>query len=88
MSAAGRGNPVRALRLAAAVEALWEERGITILVPFWDDLLRTHVGMAREALGVEADSCWAEGRRIGFDAAVMLALVSRTGENHPAAGAQ
>ena len=74
MSAAGRGDEVRALTLAAAVEALWEERGITISVPFWDDLLRKHIGRAREALGVEAESCWTEGRRIGFDAAVTLAL--------------
>jgi hypothetical protein len=74
MSAAGRGDALRALRLAAAVEALWEERGITISVPFWDDLLRTHIGSAREALGLEAESCWAEGRQIGFDAAVTLAL--------------
>jgi hypothetical protein len=74
MSAAGRGDAVRALRLAAAVEALWEERGITISVPFWDDLLRTHIGGAREALGLEAESCWAEGRQIGFDAAVAFAL--------------
>jgi hypothetical protein len=74
MSAAGRGDAVRALTLAAAVEALWEERAITISVPFWDDLLRTHIGLAREGLGPEADSCWAEGRRLGFEEAVALAL--------------
>ncbi len=74
MSAAGRGDAVRALTLAAAVEALWEERGITISVPFWEDLLRMHIGRAREALGVEAEACWAEGRRLAFDGAVTLAL--------------
>ena len=74
MSAAGRGDAVRALRLAAAVEALWEERGITISVPFWDDLLRTHIGSARETLGARAELCWAEGRQLSFDAAVELAL--------------
>ena len=80
MSAAGRGDAVRALTLAAAVEALWEERAITISVPFWDDLLSTHIGRARDALGFEADSCWAEGRQLGFDGAVTLAL----GESEPA----
>ena len=74
MSAAGRGDAVRALTLAAAVEALWEERAITISVPFWDDLLSTHIGRARDALGFEAESCWAEGRQLGFDDAVTLAL--------------
>jgi hypothetical protein len=36
ISASGQGDPVRAVTLAAAVEALWDERGISISVPFWD----------------------------------------------------
>ncbi|HLG08226.1 MAG TPA: adenylate/guanylate cyclase domain-containing protein [Gaiellaceae bacterium] len=77
MSAAGAGEPQRALRLAASVEALWESLGTSFSVAFWDALLAKHIGGAREALGADADAVWAEGRAIAFEDAVDLALAPR-----------
>lgn len=74
MALAGRGEPERGVRLAAAVEALWESLGTSISVPFWDALLERHIGAAREALGSAAEPVWAEGRELPFDEAVALAL--------------
>ena len=74
MAAAGNADPRRALRLAASVEALWESLGVSMSVPFWDQLLERHIGGAREQLGADADAVWAEGRALAFDAAVELAL--------------
>jgi hypothetical protein len=62
--------------LAAAIEALWEERGIGISVPFWDRLLDQHIGGARLQLGPEAESHWSEGRSLSFEEAITLALAS------------
>jgi len=76
MSAAGRGDLVLSVTLAAAVEALWEQRGIDLSVPFWDGLREQHIGGARRALGPEADSLWEAGRKLSFNEAVQLALVS------------
>jgi predicted ATPase/class 3 adenylate cyclase len=74
MGAAGNGDLRRALLLVASVEALWESLGTTISVAFWDGLLDRYIAPAREALGSEAASVWAEGRALGFDDAVALAL--------------
>jgi predicted ATPase/class 3 adenylate cyclase len=74
MSAAGRGDDVRAARLGGAIEAAWEEREIAVSVPFWDALLARHIGAARERLGARGDAIWAEGRSLSFDEAVELAL--------------
>jgi len=74
MSAAGAGDPQRALRLAGAVEALWESLGTSFSVAFWDVLLERYIGGAREALGADADAVWAEGRALAFEKAVDLAL--------------
>jgi predicted ATPase/class 3 adenylate cyclase len=46
MASAGIGDPHRALRLAAAVEALFESFGIWSSTPFWDELLAKHIGAA------------------------------------------
>jgi len=70
MAAAGRGDPARAARLAAAVEALWESLGTKISVPFWDALLVQYIGAARDRLGADADGIWAEGRALLFNDAV------------------
>ena len=59
----GQRRPRRALRLAGAVEALWESLGVSISVAFWDALLERYIGAAREQLGAEADAVWAEGAR-------------------------
>ncbi len=77
MAAAGAGDPRRALRLAASVEALWESLGTSISVSFWDALLAKHIGGARQQLGKDADAVWAEGRALPFDDAVALALALR-----------
>ncbi|MGH3136217.1 MAG: ATP-binding protein [Gaiellaceae bacterium] len=74
MAAAGGGDPHRALRLAASVEALWESLGTWIAIPFWDALLEKYIGGARETLGADADIVWAEGLAMAFDDAVDLAL--------------
>jgi non-specific serine/threonine protein kinase len=74
MSAAGNGDPERALRLAGAVEALYESLGVSISVPFWDGFRERYLGPAREQLGAEAEAVWAEGRGLSFDDAVELAL--------------
>jgi len=74
MSAAGKGDWARGVRLAAAGLALWESLGATIAVPFWDALLEWYIDPARERLGSDADAVWAEGRGMPFDAAVALAL--------------
>ena len=74
MAVAGNGDPKRALRLAASVEALWESLGIAISIAFWDALLERYIGAAREQLGEEADAVWAEGRALPFDDAIELAL--------------
>jgi predicted ATPase/class 3 adenylate cyclase len=76
MAAAGKGDPERALRLAGAVEALWESLGTSISVAFWDALLERYLGPSREQLGSRADAVWAEGRALSFDDAVELALRS------------
>lgn len=74
MSAAGAGDPRRALRLAASVEALWESLGTSFSVAFWDLLLERYIGGARERLGADADAVWSEGRAMAFADAVDLAL--------------
>jgi len=77
MTSAGAGDPHRALRLAASVEALWESLGTSFSVAFWDALLEKYIGGAREALGADADAVWAEGRTMAFEDAVDLALGAR-----------
>ena len=74
MAVAGNGDVERGLRLAASVEALWESLGIAISIPFWDALLERYLGPARERLGADAATIWAEGRALAFDDAVGLAL--------------
>ena len=76
MAAAGNGDPERALRLAGAVEALWESLGTSIHVAFWDALLERYLGPARAELGGRADAVWAEGRALDFDDAIELALAA------------
>ena len=73
MAAAGNGEAERALRLAGAVEALWESLGTDLHVAFWDALLERYIGAAREQLGAEAGAAWAAGRALVFEEAVELA---------------
>jgi len=79
MSAAGKGDWARGIRLAAAGLSLWDSLGATISVPFWDALLDRYIVSARERLGAEADAAWAEGLAMSFDDAVALALGSESG---------
>jgi len=76
MAAAGNADPRRALLLAGSVEALWESLGTSISVAFWDELLERFIGRARAQLGADADAAWSEGRGMGFDDAVKLALTA------------
>jgi tetratricopeptide (TPR) repeat protein len=80
MSAAGKGDWARGVRLAAAAVALWESLGATFAVPFWDALLERYIGSARERLGAEAEAAWAEGHAMSFDDAVALALAPEAGD--------
>jgi len=73
MSLAGLGEPRRALRLAAAAEALRESLGIAFHVAFWDALLDRYLGAARAQVP-DGDEMWAQGRATVFDDAVALAL--------------
>ena len=56
------------------MEALWQSLGTHMSVQFWDGLLEKYIGAARERLGPEADTAWAEGHALTFDDAVALAL--------------
>ena len=74
MSAVGKGDLARGVRLAAAGYAVWESVGATVAVPFWNALLDRHIAAAREQLGPEGDAVWAEGYAMPFGDAVTLAL--------------
>jgi hypothetical protein len=76
MSAAGKGDWARGVRLAAASYALWESIGSAPSVPFWNALLDRHIGAARERLGSEGDAVFAEGHAMTFEDAISLALES------------
>ena len=78
MASAGSGDAYRALSLLASLEALYESLGLRTSLPFWDELLDKYIGAAREALGAEADTAWAEGRTMTLDDAVGVALVRRS----------
>jgi predicted ATPase/DNA-binding SARP family transcriptional activator len=73
MAAAATGDLRRALRLAAAVEALHESLGLPLGDTFFEALLQRHIGGARESLGAQADAVWAEGRAMAFEDAVDFA---------------
>ena len=45
-------------------------------MPFWNALLDSYIGAAREKLGSEGDAVWAEGYAMPFEDAVTLALGS------------
>jgi predicted ATPase/class 3 adenylate cyclase len=74
MAAAGNGDAARALRLAAAVAALWESLGTSFTISFWSALIEQYIGAARAELGEQADAVWADGSALSFDEAVELAL--------------
>ena len=72
--AAAQGDPVRALRLAAATAALREARS-TPVPPIQQPELGRTVAAARGALSAEAAAAaWAEGRAMSRDEAVREAL--------------
>ena len=76
MASAGLGRSERALRLAGAADAQLRALGVQDSVAFWQELIERFIGMAREALGAEADAAWGAGRRLDLRAAVAEALNS------------
>jgi hypothetical protein len=74
MAKAGLGDPIPALELAAAVEALWRSLGTDLHVGFWDSLLERYLGNARTELGPDAEPASTRGLGLAFDDAVALAL--------------
>jgi predicted ATPase/class 3 adenylate cyclase len=80
MAAAGKGNAVRALRLAGAADATLRGRlGVLHMPPFWTALVDRHVALAREHLGpTDADAAWTAGTRLSLQSAVDEALDSHS----------
>jgi non-specific serine/threonine protein kinase len=71
--AVGNADPVRALRLAGAAEALRESTR-SQLAPRWQEMVAvTVVEPARAAAGEHAAAAWAAGREMTFDEAVRYA---------------
>ena len=76
MASAGLGRSERALRIAGAADALLHALGVQDSVAFWLELIERFIGMARDALGADADAAWDAGRRLDLRAAVAEALAS------------
>ena len=74
MASAGLGRFERALRLAGAADAQLRALGVQDSVAFWQELIERFVGMARDALGAEADAAWSGGRRLDLRAQMAEAL--------------
>jgi non-specific serine/threonine protein kinase len=82
------GDPVRALRLAGAANALEENAGIWAFPPIRDRHDRW-LAAAREAVDSQAgEAAWAAGRAMGLEEAVAYALEQVTSIGDPAARAQ
>jgi non-specific serine/threonine protein kinase len=82
------GDPVRALRLAGAANALEENAGIWAFPPIRDRHERW-LAAAREAVDPQAgEAAWAAGRALPLDKAVAYALEQATGIDNAAAGAE
>ena len=70
MASAGLDQPERALRLAGAADAQLRSLGHVFVVRFWTALLDRYLGLARLALGAEAETAWQAGRRLSFEGAI------------------
>ena len=74
-TAAGLGRDEDALRLEGAVDAKWNELGISNAIPFIEAWRERDLGAARARLGEpRADAAFDEGRAMTWDQAVELAL--------------
>jgi predicted ATPase len=74
-TAAGLGRDEDALRLEGAVDAKWEELGMSYDVAFVKAWLQRDLGSARARLGEsQADAAFDEGRAMTWDQAIELAL--------------
>lgn len=75
MALAGTSQPERALRLDGAATACRQELGVEVSMRFWDALLATYLGRAKEQLGPKASAAALEqGRQMIFHRAVEYAL--------------
>jgi predicted ATPase/class 3 adenylate cyclase len=75
MAAAGIARPLRSARLAGAAAAQRQKIGLGLMSPWWTRLQDDWLGAARRTLGPEStEAALAEGREMGFDAAVAYGL--------------
>jgi len=69
MASAGLGQSERALRIAGAADAQLHAFGHVFSVRFWTALLDQYLGLARSALGAEAETAWQAGHRMSLEEA-------------------
>jgi hypothetical protein len=78
LTAAGLGRDEDAFRLEGAVDAKWEELGISVALPFYLAWRERDLGAARARLGEpRASAAFDEGRAMTWDQAIELALASQ-----------
>jgi hypothetical protein len=77
LTAAGLGRDEDALRFEGAVDAKWNELGISNAVPFIEAWRERELGAARARLGeARANAAFDEGRAMTWDQAIELARAS------------
>jgi non-specific serine/threonine protein kinase len=76
LAVSGQGRYGKALRLRGAIDAKYEEFGVSIFpVKFWMDWIEEYIGGAKKAVGEKAAATYEqEGRHMGFEKAVEYAL--------------
>jgi len=77
LTAAGLGRDEHAVRLEGAVDAKWEELGVSSALPFYLAWRERDLGAARARLGEpRVSTAFDEGRAMTWDQAIELALAS------------
>jgi predicted ATPase/DNA-binding SARP family transcriptional activator len=76
MASAGCGTPDLSLRLGGAAAAAFERLEVEIGVPFWVAFRDRWYGLARDAMGSEADAAWSRGQAMSMTDAIREALAT------------